>query len=153
MILHWNGCTEPGTTWANEMNFTMNYAPGAGSMSKVSGCHEIWFCINNSSWWPAVQHATIVLRLPPELCNHTLEQRQNSTWCQTFLAINLIIIKIILHYSDTSQINRIFFVPKCNGNFQKAILVWWKIPGCFIHSWSHFWEAPSGSLLIKCLIW
>ena len=24
---------EPGTTWANEMNFVMNHAPGAGSMA------------------------------------------------------------------------------------------------------------------------
>ena len=24
------GYTGPGTTWANDMNFIMNYAPGAG---------------------------------------------------------------------------------------------------------------------------
>ena len=28
------GCTGPGTTWTNEMNFGMKHAPGAGS----TGC-------------------------------------------------------------------------------------------------------------------
>ena len=26
------GYTSPGTTWANDMNFIMNHAPGAGSI-------------------------------------------------------------------------------------------------------------------------
>ena len=27
------GFTGPGTTWANEINFVMNHAPGAGSIA------------------------------------------------------------------------------------------------------------------------
>ena len=28
------GYTGPGTTWANEMNFAMHFAPGAGSIAR-----------------------------------------------------------------------------------------------------------------------
>ena len=27
--------TGPGTTWTNEMNFVMNYVPGAGSIARL----------------------------------------------------------------------------------------------------------------------
>ena len=29
------GYTQPGTTWANEMNIVMNHAPGAGSIARL----------------------------------------------------------------------------------------------------------------------
>ena len=44
------GYTGHGTTWANEMNFVLNHAPGAGS---IVTCR------------PAVQHTTTELRMPP----------------------------------------------------------------------------------------
>ena len=31
------GYTGPGTTWANEMNFVMNLAPGTGSIARPVG--------------------------------------------------------------------------------------------------------------------
>ena len=37
MILHYLGYTGTETTWANEMNFIMNHAPGAGSLARPVG--------------------------------------------------------------------------------------------------------------------
>ena len=34
MILHLQGYTGPGTTWTNEKNFVMNYAFGAGLITR-----------------------------------------------------------------------------------------------------------------------
>ena len=45
-----DGYAGPWVTWANDMNFGMNYAPDAG---------RITYC------WSAVQCATTILRLPP----------------------------------------------------------------------------------------
>ena len=33
-MMHLQGYTGPGTTWANEINFDMNHAPGAGSIPR-----------------------------------------------------------------------------------------------------------------------
>ena len=42
----------PRTTWANEMNFVMNHALGAGSIARPGDQQSM-------------QHATIVSRIPP----------------------------------------------------------------------------------------
>ena len=35
-----SGYTGPGTTWANEMNFVINHAPGAGSIARPFDQHS-----------------------------------------------------------------------------------------------------------------
>ena len=45
------GYTGPGTTWANEMYYAMNHAPGAGSIARPV---------------PVVQRATTSLRTNPQ---------------------------------------------------------------------------------------
>ena len=34
------GYTGPGTTWANGMNFVIDYTPGAGSIARNDGTHN-----------------------------------------------------------------------------------------------------------------
>ena len=38
-----SGYTGPGTTWANEMNFGMEHAPGAGSLLDMLTCSPVLY--------------------------------------------------------------------------------------------------------------
>ena len=75
------GYTRPGTTWANEMNFVMNPAPGVGSIARPVDHYICWLRTiiatvpliifpllkRKNIYSKPFYHANIILRLP---CEH-----------------------------------------------------------------------------------
>ena len=86
MILHCNTILGwVGTTWANEINFVMNHAPGAGSITRPVDQHPIG-------------KSMLYYRSPVAFMGHTFQQQATHG------------IKDAYHYYNTSQTFYLLFI-------------------------------------------